>query len=449
MNGSSILACQGRLAGRGAPASAATGVPGGVLCARVAAAGEAPDLECTRRAAGAPEGAPRGRRWGVRRGEAPRSRSMTDAQVVSTFFAQVAVILLVCRAVGYLAARVGQPQVVAEMVAGFLMGPSLFGWIAPGLQEQVFPAASRHALVIVSQIGVVLYMFCVGLEFRSELMIRHARRAAAVSIAGIAAPLALGGALAVLLMRSGRFFAPEVQTFHAVLFVGAALSITAFPVLARIIYERGIAGTAMGSLALAAGALDDAAAWVILAIVLGSFTGHGTLAVVAAAGAMLYVAGVFGAIRPMLVRFEAAAQDRGGLAPWILSTMLALLAGGASLANLVGIHSVFGAFVLGAATPRGLLSRLSGLVFAERYGCSAEAVTPVRLCRFPRLAFLTPDHFRRSRRLCSGGRRPSSLRRSSRCCCWAARMRTSGLRASCSSWPSAKRPKKASGSTCR
>jgi K+:H+ antiporter len=298
-----------------------------------------------------------GWRWGVRRGEAPRSRSMTDAQVVSTLFAQVAVILLVCRAVGYLAARVGQPQVVAEMVAGFLMGPSLFGWIAPGLQEQVFPAASRQALVIVSQIGVVLYMFCVGLEFRSELMIRHARRAAAVSIAGIAAPLALGGGLAVLLMRSGGFFAPEVQTFHAVLFVGAALSITAFPVLARIIYERGIAGTAMGSLALAAGALDDAAAWVILAIVLGSFTGHGTLAVVAAAGAMLYVAGVFGAIRPMLVRFEAAAQDRGGLAPWIFSTMLALLAGGAWLTDLVGIHSVFGAFVLGAATPRGLLSR--------------------------------------------------------------------------------------------
>ena len=78
---------------------------------------------------------------------------MSDAQVVSTFFAQVAVILLVCRAVGYLAARVGQPQVMAEMVAGFLMGPSLFGWLAPGLQAQVFPAASRHALFVVSQIG--------------------------------------------------------------------------------------------------------------------------------------------------------------------------------------------------------------------------------------------------------------------------------------------------------
>jgi K+:H+ antiporter len=282
---------------------------------------------------------------------------MTDAQVVSAFFGQVAVILLTCRAVGYLAAKVGQPQVVAEMVAGFLMGPSLFGWLTPDIQASLFPAASRHALYVVSQIGVVLYMFCVGLEFRSELMIRHARRAAAVSIAGIAAPLALGGALAILLMRTGGFFAPEVQMFHAVLFVGAALSITAFPVLARIIYERGIAGTAMGSLALAAGALDDAAAWVILAIVLGSFTGHGSLAVIAGVGAVLYAGGVFGGVRPILARFDAVAQERGCLPPWMFSTVLAALAAGAWFTDLVGIHSVFGAFVLGAATPHGLLSK--------------------------------------------------------------------------------------------
>jgi Kef-type K+ transport system membrane component KefB len=282
---------------------------------------------------------------------------MTDAQVVAAFFAQVAIILLACRAVGLVAVRVGQPQVMAEMVAGFLLGPSLFGWLTPGLQAQLFPPESRHALFIVSQIGLVLYMFCVGLEFRSELMVRHARRAAAVSIAGIAAPLALGGALAVLLMRSGGFFAPEVKTFHAVLFVGAALSITAFPVLARIIYERGIAGTAMGSLALAAGALDDAAAWVILAIVLGSFTGNSTLAVVAALGGALYAAGVFGVVRPILARFDAVAEDQGGVPPWMFSTLLAALAAGAWFTDRVGIHSVFGAFMLGAATPHGVLSK--------------------------------------------------------------------------------------------
>jgi len=276
---------------------------------------------------------------------------------IGVFFAQVALILLTCRVVGLLAARVGQPQVMAEMVAGFLIGPSLFGWLAPNIQAQIFPAASRPALYVVSQIGLVLYMFCVGLEFRSELMVRHARRAAAVSIAGIAAPLALGGALAVMLLRSGGFFAEGVGAFHAVLFVGAALSITAFPVLARIIYERGIAGTAMGSLALAAGALDDAAAWVILAIVLGSFTGNATLALVAAIGGLVYAFVVFAAGRPLLRRLDRIAEDQGAMPPWMFTMVLALLAAGAWLTDLVGIHAVFGAFILGAATPTGRLSR--------------------------------------------------------------------------------------------
>jgi len=276
---------------------------------------------------------------------------------IGVFFAQVALILLTCRVVGLLAARVGQPQVMAEMVAGFLIGPSLFGWLAPNIQAQIFPAASRPALYVVSQIGLVLYMFCVGLEFRSELMVRHARRAAAVSIAGIAAPLALGGALAVMLLRSGGFFAEGVGAFHAVLFVGAALSITAFPVLARIIYERGIAGTAMGSLALAAGALDDAAAWVILAIVLGSFTGNATLALVAAIGGLVYAFVVFAAGRPLLRRLDRIAEDQGAMPPWMFTIVLALLAAGAWFTDLVGIHAVFGAFILGAATPTGRLSR--------------------------------------------------------------------------------------------
>ncbi|MEO7274822.1 MAG: cation:proton antiporter [Vicinamibacterales bacterium] len=276
---------------------------------------------------------------------------------IGVFFAQVALILLACRAVGLVAARVGQPQVMAEMVAGFLIGPSLFGWLAPDLQAQIFPAASRPALYVVSQIGLVLYMFCVGLEFRSELMLRHARRAAAVSIAGIAGPLLLGGALAVVLMRSGGFFAAGVRPFHAILFVGAALSITAFPVLARIIAERGIAGTAMGSLALAAGALNDAAAWVILAIVLGSFTGNATLALVAALGGLVYTVVVFSAGRRLFTWFAAMADDQGGVPPWMFTLVLALLAAGAWFTDRVGIHAVFGAFVIGAATPAGRLSR--------------------------------------------------------------------------------------------
>ena len=282
---------------------------------------------------------------------------MSDTQLAALFFLQLGVILLVCRLVGWLGQRVGQPQVVGEMVAGFLMGPSFFGWVLPDLQAQLFPQPTLRIVFIVSQLGLVLYMFCVGLEFRSDLIVKHARRAAAVSIAGIAAPFALAAALALVLVQNGGFFADGVQPFHAILFMGAAISITAFPMLARIIYERGIAGTALGTLALAAGAMDDAAAWIILAVVVGSFTGSNSLAILAAGGGLLYVAFVLTVARPLLGRLNGAAERHGAMAPWMLASALAALAFGAWFTDTIGIYSVFGAFILGAAIPRGLLSR--------------------------------------------------------------------------------------------
>lgn len=282
---------------------------------------------------------------------------MTDTQLGALIFLQIATILTICRLVGWLAARVGQPQVVAEMVAGFLMGPSLFGMLAPHLQAALFPAPSLRVLFVVSQIGLVLYMFCVGLEFRPDLMLKHARRAAAVSIAGIVVPFALGGALALWLLPMGGFFTDQVRPFHAVLFVGAAMSITAFPMLARIIQERGIAGTSLGTLALSAGAMNDAAAWIILAIVIGSFGGSATLAILAAGGGLLYVAFVYLVVRPLLGPLHSAVAGEGKLPSWVLATVLGILAIAAWVTDTVGVHAVFGAFILGAAVPRGSMSR--------------------------------------------------------------------------------------------
>src|SRR5262245_50387416 len=204
---------------------------------------------------------------------------MSDPALAALLFVQLIVVLAVCRGLGWIFARVRQPLVVAEMIAGFLLGPSLFGWLAPGLQGRLFAPESKHTLFVLSQIGLVLYMFCVGLEFRMDLVTRYRRRAIGVSAAGITVPFLLGGLLAAVVVRGGGFFADGVRAIHAVLFLGAAMSITAFPVLARIISERGIAGTTIGSLSLAAGAMNDAAAWIILAIVLGSFTGNGMLAI--------------------------------------------------------------------------------------------------------------------------------------------------------------------------
>jgi Kef-type K+ transport system membrane component KefB len=282
---------------------------------------------------------------------------MTDSALAALLFLQLACILAVCRAVGMLARRVRQPQVVAEMVAGFLLGPSLFGWLAPAIHVKLFPADSLHAVYVLSQVGLALYMFCVGVEFHMDIIAQHRRRAIAVSAAGIAVPFALGGMLALVMLGRGGFFTEHVRPVHAVLFLGAAMSITAFPMLARIITERGISGTAVGSLALAAGAMDDAAAWIILAVVLSSFTGNAMIALAAASGAVLYVAAVWFGVRPILRQLAALADRNDGVTPSILVTVLAFVAFGAWFTDAVGIYSVFGAFVLGVSVPRGVLAR--------------------------------------------------------------------------------------------
>ena len=282
---------------------------------------------------------------------------MSDPTLAALLFVQLALILATCRGLGWLFARVRQPLVVAEMVAGFLLGPSFLGWLAPSLQSQLFAPDSKHTLFVLSQIGLVLYMFSVGLEFRSDLVTRYRRRALGVSAAGILAPFAVASALALALVRLGGFFDAQVSPIHAVLFLGAAMSITAFPVLARIISERGITGTTVGSLSLAAGAMDDAAAWIILAVVLSSITGNAMLALLAAGGAFFYVVVVFFGVRRVLAPLAAAAERTDTVRTSSLVTVLCLLAVGAWFTDYIGIHSVFGAFVLGVSVPRGTLSR--------------------------------------------------------------------------------------------
>jgi Kef-type K+ transport system membrane component KefB len=186
--------------------------------------------------------------------------AVTSFDLSVRFFLQLAFILGVCRLVGMAARRIGQSQVVSEMIAGVLMGPSLFGLLLPGVHAYVFPKESMAILFATCQIGLSLYMFLVGLEFQIDLIQRRIGSALSVSIAGIVVPFFLGGLLAQVLVGDGQFFAPGVSRTEAVLFLGASMSITAFPMLARIIYERGLSGTSLGTLALAAGSLDDAAA---------------------------------------------------------------------------------------------------------------------------------------------------------------------------------------------
>lgn len=281
---------------------------------------------------------------------------MSPADLASRLFLQLACILIACLVIGRFTARVRQPYVIAEMIAGFLLGPSLLGWAAPAAKDWLFPAPSMPVLFALSQLGLVLYMFCVGLEFRRDLMTRYGRTALAVSTAGIAGPFLLGGGLGLMLLNAGGLFAPGVTSVQAVLFMAASMSITAFPVLARIISERGIGGTAIGSLALAAGALGDAAAWILLAIVLSLFTGTAGLAAFAVGGAVLYAVAVLVGLRPVLERMAAAVDATDAVTPRVITIMLVLLAVGAWFTERAGLHAVFGAFLLGVAVPRGPLA---------------------------------------------------------------------------------------------
>ncbi|HSM51397.1 MAG TPA: cation:proton antiporter, partial [Thermoanaerobaculia bacterium] len=282
---------------------------------------------------------------------------MNSHEISIAFFLALAAILLACRLVGYLARYLGQPQVVGEMIAGVILGPSLLGWIAPGLQERLFPDAVMPVLYAVAQVGLVLYMFLVGLDFDLGLLRQRARSAVAVSWAGILAPFGLGAAIAWAFHGQELLFAEGVSTGQAALFMGAAMSITAFPMLARIIYERGLSGTSMGTLALAAGSADDAAAWCILAVVLASFGGEPAIAIWAIGGGLAFALVAFLLLRPLLARAGGWITRRGAYDRVALPGALTLLMFAAWYTDRVGIYAVGGAFGLGAALPGGEIAR--------------------------------------------------------------------------------------------
>jgi Kef-type K+ transport system membrane component KefB len=195
---------------------------------------------------------------------------MSTAQIAVQFFVQAVVILAACRAFGSLMMRLGQPRVIGEMIAGILLGPSLLGLVAPSVETALFPPESLGLLSRVSTLGVVLYMFVVGTHLQTSVIRRAFRSAVFISLTGIVVPFALGAWLATFFHADGQFFGANVSRAQSMLYLGAAMAVTAFPVLARIIQDRGIEGTALGTLALAAGCTDDAVAWCLLAVVLVS-----------------------------------------------------------------------------------------------------------------------------------------------------------------------------------
>ncbi len=282
--------------------------------------------------------------------------AVTTFQLAVQFLLQVAVILAICQIVGAIGQRFGQPQVVGEMIAGVVIGPSVFGLFFPELAAQLFPPDSMKVLFPLSQLGLAAYMFVVGLEFRMDIVSQRLRSAVAVSIAGMAAPFALGALLGWFFHAHTTLFRERTSLPEAMIFLGASMCITAFPMLARIISFKKLAGTTMGTVALGAGAINDAAAWCLLAIVLASFDGDFTGAVRTIGSGVAYIAFAFLILRPILARWGRGIEARGTLSDREFVIALILMAAGAWFTDMVGLHAVFGAFVMGAVLPRGVVA---------------------------------------------------------------------------------------------
>ena len=290
--------------------------------------------------------------------------SFNNINLAVQFFFQIGVILIACRIVGLIAGRLGQPQVVAEMITGVLLGPSLFGLLLPEWQQWFFPWDRKQLtrdtqcyLFPASQLGLALYMFVVGMEFRIDIVRSHFKSSLAVSLAGMVAPFVLGAGLGWFFFYSTDLFPKQTKLSEAVVFLGASMCITAFPMLARIIHYKGLAGTLMGTVAIGAGAIDDAMAWCLLALVLASFDANMTQAVWSIGGGLLFVAIALGIVRPLLDRCKHWWIEDEKLSDTGLVIGLIAMTFGAWFTDKIHLHAVFGAFVMGASMPRGVMTR--------------------------------------------------------------------------------------------
>jgi Kef-type K+ transport system membrane component KefB len=302
---------------------------------------------------------------------------MSNLDLAVHFFFQIAVILLACRVVGIVAAKFGQPQVVAEMITGVLLGPSLFGYILPEWQQAIFPwdktqqtRDSQSYLFPASQLGLALYMFIVGLEFRVDVIRKNFSCSVAVSLAGMITPFVLGAGLAYWLFYNSKLFPENTSLFEAMMFLGASMCITAFPMLARIIHFKGLAGTLMGTVAIGAGAIDDAAAWCLLAVVLASFDNDISRATWSIGGGIGFVGFAILVLKPTLnyaQRWLIGSDGKMTEAGFVITLVCMSL--GSWFTDKIQLHAVFGAFVVGAMIPRGawqrdLIERIQPLTIA-------------------------------------------------------------------------------------
>ncbi|UYQ60053.1 cation:proton antiporter [Streptomyces peucetius] len=262
----------------------------------------------------------------------------------------VPAVALACQAGGWAARRLGQPPVIGEMAVGILLGPSLLGWLAPGVQHLLLPPAVLPYTSVLGNLALLVFLFLIGLELDLGSLRATRRAVASVAAGSILLPLALGSILALAMYPA--LAPPGVQQLPFVLFIATALSITAFPVLARILTDKGLTTTRLGTFALACAATDDALAWCLLIAVTSLATAGSPLDALTALALAAALTAALAAARPVVKRtLERAARTSDDLVTVLLVTGLLLTA---YATDRIGVHPAIGAFLAGATVPRGV-----------------------------------------------------------------------------------------------
>jgi Kef-type K+ transport system membrane component KefB len=259
------------------------------------------------------------------------------------------VIVIAARILGAVFRWLHQPQVMGEVVAGLLLGPSFLGWLAPQLSSQLLPPAIAPFLAVIAQVGVILFMFLVGLELDTNLLRQRTRATIAISHTSIVVPFLLGAGLALWLYP--RFAEPSVSFTAFALFIGVAMSVTAFPVLARILTDTKMQTSRMGALALACAAVDDVTAWCLLALVVGVARAQSGRVLLTVASAIAFILFVLLVARRGAVWLARRQTSQGTTTQPMFAMVCISLLVSALLTERVGIHALFGAFLLGAIVP--------------------------------------------------------------------------------------------------
>jgi Kef-type K+ transport system membrane component KefB len=279
---------------------------------------------------------------------APPSTTNATPDAVLHVLLALAAVVVIGRLLGFALRTIGQPPVIGEVVAGILLGPSLLGRVAPELASYLLPISVAPFLNIVAQLGVVAYMFLVGLELNVDVVRQRAHATVATSHASIVVPFVLGSVLALLLYP--RLATSDVSFTSFALFMGVAMSVTAFPVLARILKDRQMTQTELGAIALACAAADDVTAWCLLALVVGVTQAEIESAAWVAALTLAFIAAMFFVVRPLVARLVTRSREAEPTLDVLAVALVGLLVS-ALITEQIGVHAIFGAFLFGAIIP--------------------------------------------------------------------------------------------------